>query len=237
MSHAIITGAGSGVGRATALALAARGWTVTILGRRAEALAETARLAGPDSTRILPLPVDIADAGAVATQVPAAIATQGGVQVLVNAAGTNLPRRNFTELSLTGWQEVFGVNLHGTYHLVAAVLPTMRRQGAGTIVNIVSDAGQRANAKAGPAYVASKFAVTGLTQALNCEERLNGIRATAIFPGDIDTPLLERRPVPPPASARLAMLQAEDVAACALLAIDLPQRAVIEELLVRPRAS
>ena len=104
----------------------------------------------------------------------------------------------------------------------------------GTIVNIVSDAGKLASPKAGPAYVMSKFGLAGLTQAINAEERTQGIRACAIFPGDIDTPLLDKRPAPPGAEARAKMLQPEDVAACVLLAIQLPARAVVEEILVRP---
>jgi NAD(P)-dependent dehydrogenase (short-subunit alcohol dehydrogenase family) len=111
----------------------------------------------------------------------------------------------------------------------------MRARGRGTIVNIVSDAGKQASPKAGPAYVMSKFGLAGLTQSINAEERGRGIRACAIFPGDIDTPLLEKRPSPPTAEARAKMLQAEDVAACVLLAINLPERAIVEELIIRPR--
>ena len=85
-----------------------------------------------------------------------------------------------------------------------------------------------------PAYVISKFGMTGLNQSINAEEKQNGIRACAIFPGDIDTPLLEKRPTPPPAEARKRMLQSEDVAECAWLSINLPPRAVVEEILIRP---
>ena len=125
-------------------------------------------------------------------------------------------------------------NLNGAYYCIQAFLPQMRARRSGTIVNIVSDAGKQANPKAGPAYVMSKFGLTGLTQSINCEERANGIRACAIFPGDIDTPLLDKRPAPPTAAARARMLRPEDVAECALLAISLPPRAVVEEILVRP---
>jgi NAD(P)-dependent dehydrogenase (short-subunit alcohol dehydrogenase family) len=111
----------------------------------------------------------------------------------------------------------------------------MRARGSGTIVNIVSDAGKLASPKAGPAYVMSKFGLAGLTQSINAEERGHGIRACAIFPGDIDTPLLDQRPVPPDAAARARMLWPEDVAACVLLGINLPPRVIVEEILVRPR--
>src|SRR6185437_16894895 len=98
----------------------------------------------------------------------------------------------------------------------------MRARKSGTIINIVSEAGKQASPKAGPAYVMSKFGLAGLTQSINAEEKANGIRACAIFPGDIDTPLLNRRPNPPPPEARKKMLQPSDIAECALLAIQLP---------------
>src|SRR5438045_7852171 len=105
-------------------------------------------------------------------------------------------------------------NLNGAYYCVQAFLPQMRARKSGTIINIVSDAGKQASPKAGPAYVASKFGLTGLTQSINAEERSNGIRACAIFPGDIDTPLLDKRPVVPDSEARTRMLRAEDLAEC-----------------------
>jgi NADP-dependent 3-hydroxy acid dehydrogenase YdfG len=230
---AIVTGAGSGVGRAVALRLAAQGWHVAVVARRAEQLRETAQLAGQGSVH--PYAYDVADPKAAPAVVEAMMKQFGGVHALVNSAGTNLPRRGLDVLSVEDFRHLVDVNLHGTFQFVHAVLPVMRKQGEGTIVNVVSDAGLIANAKAGAAYVASKFGVTGLTQSINAEERGNGIRATAVFPGDIDTPLLEKRPQPPGAEARAKMLQADDVAQCVMLAINLPQRAVVEQLLVRPR--
>jgi NADP-dependent 3-hydroxy acid dehydrogenase YdfG len=130
---------------------------------------------------------------------------------------------------------VIDTNLSGAFYCVKAFLPTMRVRGEGTIVLIVSDAGIIANAKAGPAYVASKFAERGLAQSINFEERQNGIRATSLCPGDINTPILDKRPVVASEEARLKMLQPEDVAECVMLAINLPARAVVEELVLRPR--
>ena len=127
------------------------------------------------------------------------------------------------------------VNLTGTFLCIEAFLPAMRKQQSGTIVNISSDSAIQPTMKAGAAYVASKMAVRGLTLSLNAEERVNGIRACAIYPGDIDTPLLEKRPTPPTADARKRMLHTDDIAECVLLAVSLPDRAVIEELLIRPR--
>jgi NADP-dependent 3-hydroxy acid dehydrogenase YdfG len=218
-----------------ALRLAAQGWNVGIVGRRPDALNDTIKAAGALSGLLHPFPRDVGDPGAAGPVVKELLSRFRGVHALVNSAGTNLPRRAMDVLSVEDFHALVDVNLHGTFHFVHAALPVMRRQREGTIVNVVSDAGLIANAKAGAAYVASKFGVTGLTQSINAEERHKGIRATAVFPGDIDTPLLEKRPQPPSAEARAKMLQPEDVAECVMLAINLPHRAVVEQLVVRPR--
>ncbi len=228
---AVITGAGSGVGAATARALAKQGWRIALVGRRREVLeAVAANLSGA-----LVCPCDIGDPDAVAAMGARVLAEFGTVEVLVNAAGTNAPQRALEVLSLADYRAMMDTNLNGAYYCVQAFLSQMRARGSGTIVNIVSDAGKAASPKAGPGYVMSKFGMAGLTQAINAEERGHGVRACAIFPGDIDTPLLMRRPVPPDAEARARMMQPEDVAECALLAINLPSRVIVEELLVRPR--
>jgi NAD(P)-dependent dehydrogenase (short-subunit alcohol dehydrogenase family) len=235
---AIVTGAGSGVGRATVLKFAAEGWRIALVGRRADALAETIALA-PAAARpaLWARPGDLADDAAVGALVPEVLARFGRIDVLVNAAGNNIPRRSLAELSRADYAAVMGANINGALFLVQAVVPTMRAQGGGTIINIGSDAGKLASPKAGAAYVVSKFGMTGLTQTINAEERNNGIRACCIFPGDIDTPLLQKRPVAPPAEARARMMQPEDIAACAWFVASLPARATVEELLVRPSRS
>ena len=232
---AVVTGAGSGVGRATALLLLANGWGVALIGRREAALRETVKQAVEASEHALVAPCDIRDQGAVERMSAQVFERFGHVDALVNAAGTNTPVRSLAELSLENYHRLIDTNLNGAYYCAQAFLPAMRAQRSGTIVNINSEAGLRANAKAGVAYVISKFGMTGLTQSINAEERPNGIRACAIFPGDINTPILDLRPSPPPPEARQRMLQAEDVAQCVLLAISLPPRAVIEELLLKPQ--
>lgn len=228
---AVITGAGSGVGAATARALGKQGWRVALVGRRREVLVEVAS----ELLGALVIPCDIGVASEVEAMAIAVLAEFGNVEVLVNAAGTNVPQRSLEVLSSADYHTMMNANLNGAFYCTQAFLPGMRMRGSGTIVNIVSDAGKAASPKAGPGYVISKFGMAGLTSAINAEERGRGIRATSIFPGDIDTPILEKRPAPPPAEARAKMLQPEDVAECVLLAINLPPRAIIEELIVRPR--
>ena len=232
---ALVTGAGSGVGRATALKFAAEGWHVAVTGRRAETLAATLKLAPPaHRRRLAAFPCDLGDAAGIETLARDVLARFGRIDVLVNAAGQNIPQRALAELSRADYGAVMDANVNGVLWLVQACLPAMRRQGAGTIVNVGSEAGKQASAKSGAAYVVSKFGLTGLTQTINAEERPNGIRACCVFPGDIDTPLLNKRPVPPSAEARARMMQPEDIAACVWFAATLPARATVEEILVRP---
>lgn len=232
---AVVTGAGSGVGRAIALKFAAEGWTVALVGRRAEPLAETAALAGPQDGRIGLFPCDISAADDVEKMAAAVHAQLGDVDVLVNSAGMNVPRRSFAALSLEDWHSVLATNLHGAYYCVRAFLPRMRERGTGTIININSDVGKVARDLAGPAYVSSKFGLSGLTQQINAEERQNGVRACSICPRDINTPLLDKRPQPPTSEARAKMLQPEDLAACVWLVATLPSRAIVEEISLSTR--
>lgn len=232
---AVITGAGSGVGRAIALGLVRQGWHVAVLGRHANKLEETRRLALTHAPLMEVIPCDIADSAQVDAMAREVMLALGSVEVLVNSAGINTPKRSLAELSYADYRLLVETNMTGAYLCAQAFLPGMRAQQSGTIINIVSDAAKQASAKAGPAYVMSKCAMAGLTQSINAEERAQGIRACSIFPGDIDTPLLELRPAPPTAEAREKMLQPEDVAQCALMVIQLPSRAIVEEILLRPR--
>jgi NAD(P)-dependent dehydrogenase (short-subunit alcohol dehydrogenase family) len=210
---AVVTGAGSGVGRATVLRFAAEGWRVALLGRRPESLVQTMALA-PAATRrrLTALPCDLSQPDTLAVAVRAVLERFQRIDVLVNAAGLNIPRRSLGELSIADYTAVMDAN----------------------IVNIGSEAGLQASPKAGAAYVISKFGLTGLTQSINAEERPNGLRACCIFPGDIDTPLLDKRPTPPAAAARARMMQPDDIAACVWFAATLPARATVEEILIRP---
>lgn len=232
---AVVTGAGSGVGRATVLKFASEGWHVALIGRRPEGLAETIGLAPAASRKgLAALPCDLAQREAIITTARDVIGRFGRVDVLVNAAGNNIPRRSLAELSPADYGAVMDANVNGALQLVQAFLPTLRQQGGATVINVGSEAGKQASAKSGAAYVVSKFGLTGLTQTINAEERPNGIRACCIFPGDIDTPLLNKRPAPPPQEARDRMMQPEDIAACVWFVATLPARATVEEILIRP---
>jgi len=236
MSTAVVTGAGSGVGRAVALRFAAEGWQVALVGRRAETLAETAALAGSKAEgRVGVFPCDVSAPEGVAEMGAAVLERFGAVDVLVNAAGINVPRRSFETLSVDDWHRVLATNLYGAYYCVQAFLPGMRQRQTGTIININSDVGKAARDLAGAAYVSSKFGLMGLTQQINAEERARGVRACSICPRDINTPLLDKRPQPPSPQMRARMLQPEDLAACVWLVATLPARVVLDEISLSTR--
>jgi len=234
MPSVVVTGAGSGVGRAVALKFAAEGWQVALVGRGAPPLEETAAIADA-AGRVVPFPCDVSVPEQVMAMGTAVLERLGDVDVLVNSAGINVPRRSLETLSSDDWHRVLGTNLHGAYYCVQAFLPGMRRRGTGTIVNINSDAGQTARDVSGAAYVASKFGLRGLTQQINAEERAHGVRACSICPRDINTPLLDKRPQPPAPDIRARMLQPDDLAACVWLVATLPPRVVLDEISLSSR--
>jgi NAD(P)-dependent dehydrogenase (short-subunit alcohol dehydrogenase family) len=232
---AVITGGGSGVGRGIALRLAEEGWALALVGRTPARLEETAGLADRAQTKIRCYACDVGDADSVAHAAAAILTDFERIEAVINAAGENIPARSLDVLSAADFEQVIRTNLTGSFLMTREILPRMREQKSGTVIHIVSDVGLAANPKAGTAYVASKFGQGAMIQSINQEEQINGIRACGIFPGDINTPLLDKRSVPPPAGARLAMLQPEDLAECVSMVLNLPPRAVVEQILMRPR--
>jgi NADP-dependent 3-hydroxy acid dehydrogenase YdfG len=231
---AVVTGGGTGIGQATAVALARQGAHVVVVGRRPEPLDESVAAvltAGGAATAAV---VDVADPEAVAQFTAGVLQRWGRVDVLVNSAGINVPRRDMASLSVADWNAVLQVNLTGTFLMTHAVLPAMREKRSGTVINVSSMAGYRASALTGPAYNAAKAGVNSFTESINLAERRNGIRACAICPGEVSTPILENRPQPPSPEARAAMLQPEDIADTVLFVAALPQRANVELLTIYP---
>ena len=231
----VVTGAGSGVGRAVVERFVAEGWQAALVGRHETSLRQTQAACGDRADACAVFECDVSDADSVARMAEAVLERFGHVDVLVNSAGTNVPRRAFREVSIDDWHHVIATNLHGAFYCTRAFLPAMRARRSGTVVNINSDAGKLARDLAGVSYVSSKFGLAGMTQSLNAEERAHGIRGCSIFPRDVNTPLLDKRPQPPPEEERQRMVQPEDVAACVWLAATLPPNAILEELSIHSR--
>ena len=231
---AVVTGAGSGIGRATAVALARAGASVALAGRRREPLDETGELVRAEGGRALVVQADVTDEADAERLIRTATHELGPIDVLVNNAGVNVKRRTLADTSAPDWRRVVEVNLTGPFLVTRAVLPAMRRRGGGTIVNIVSESGRRTYLVAGAAYCAAKYGARSLTDYINLEARQDGVRACAIHPGEVVTPILQDRPDPPGPEAQARMLQPEDVADAVVFVASLPPRAAVEELAIRP---
>jgi len=230
---ALVTGGGSGIGLGVALALAREGCRVAISSRDADKLRRAAA-AHPGSPPILTRPCDVADRPDTGRLAAWALRELGHLDILVHSAGINIARRKMADLDPADFDRVLAVNCTGFYNMLCAVLPDMRRRRAGLIVSISSIAGKRALPLAGPAYCASKFAATALATAVGLEERANGIRITNLCPGEVDTPILEQRPVPVPAERRAQMLHPEDIAACVVAIAKLPPNVLVPEVILTP---
>ena len=236
--HVWITGGGTGIGRAIALALAPEVASIVISGRSPDSLAETIQLAAKDAAKdagehagkLRAAPLDVADR-------PAVMLAEAGmpkVDLLINCAGMNTAKRTIHDIDPADWDRVMTVNATGAFNTIKACLPRMREHGGGLVVNISSVAGKRAVPLGGVAYNASKFAMTALGTSVTLEERQNGIRVTNIYPGEVNTPILDRRPVPVSDEHKARILQPEDVAAAVLMVVRLPLRAHIPELVIKP---
>lgn len=229
---AIVTGAGTGIGAATARAFAEAGARTVFVGRRLEKLQEAAR--GLATERLMLRTCDVSDRAAVDALGTEVADVWGGVDVLVNNAGTNTNPRAVGAVDPGDWDHTIAINLTGVFNMIRAVLPGMREKKDGVIITVSSIAGLRASKLAGAAYSASKHGAVALTHSINEEEVAHGIRACAICPGEVETPILEKRPEPVSAERRAAMLQPEELAQAALFVASLPPRACVPLLIIKP---
>ena len=230
----LVTGGGTGIGQGIAWALAAAGYQVMVAGRREDRLQETIAQAPPGSMPIRGVQVDVSMRSSVVQMVDWTIQQMGRIDCLIHAAGMNIKQRSMLEMSPEWWDEILAVNATGAYNCMWAVLPGMRERGSGLIVNISSISGKRAADLGGIAYCASKFAATGLGTAVGLEEARRGIRVTNVYPGEVDTPLLEQRPQPVPEERRATMLKPADVAQMIVALVKLPPHAHVPEIVIKP---
>lgn len=230
-----ITGGGSGIGLAGAKALAGAGAHVVISGRTARtndsALAELKKIGSAEAMLL-----DVSDQKAVVQAAADIEKRHGRIDILVTSAGTNIGggKRNLKTMTLEGWNDVVRINLDGLFYCCHSVIPGMRARKDGLIINISSWAGRYASVLTGPAYNATKRAVIAISESINMEECANGIRATSILPGEVATPILEKRPVPPSAEERARMAQAEDFGKAILFVATMPARTCVNEMVVAP---
>jgi NAD(P)-dependent dehydrogenase (short-subunit alcohol dehydrogenase family) len=230
---ALITGGGSGIGLGIALALAREGCRVAICGRQGEKL-KRAAAQFEGSPAMAHQACDVSDRRQVEDLFSWSDRTLGPLDILVVSAGINVARRKMAELDPQDWDRILAINTSGAYYCMRAALDRMRPRRSGLIVNISSIAGKRALALAGPAYCASKFAATALGTAVGLEERPHGIRITNIYPGEVNTPILDQRPTPVSEERKAVMVQPRDVGECVVTIAKLPECVLVPELVITP---
>jgi NADP-dependent 3-hydroxy acid dehydrogenase YdfG len=229
-----VTGAGSGIGEAAAVALAREGATVVLTGRRKEPLEETAAAVKKAGGKALVKPGDLMKAATV-TAIAAEIDKEfSRCDVLVNNAGLNILERTWQQLTPESAEQVIDGNLSSAFYCSTAALPMMRRRKDGVLIHTSSMAGRTPSILSGAAYSAAKHGVVAMSHTINMEECINGIRSTVVCPGEVATPILDKRPIPVSKEERARMVQSEDVGDLIRYIACLPPHVVINEVMIAP---
>src|SRR5262245_6404072 len=231
---AIVTGGGTGIGRSTALMLAAEGAHVVLSGRRKALLDAVAAEIAKAGGKAVAHAGDVSRPSEGRALVEQVVKDLGRVDILINNAGHSSKARNVRWVTQDDWDAVINVNLTGVYDLIQAALPGMIEQGGGTIVAVGSVAALRPGLIGGAPYGAAKAGVLNLMGHVHTVLRDKGIRATTVMPAEVDTPILDNRPLPPDVTARATMMLPEDVAEVIMLCVTLPARTVVEEIVLSP---
>jgi NAD(P)-dependent dehydrogenase (short-subunit alcohol dehydrogenase family) len=232
-----ITGGGSGIGLAGAMDLARAGAQVVISGRDAAKLNDAIAVAvqrGVPADRLQAMPLDVADPDSVARVAQAIESQHGAIDILVNSAGTNFPKRYWGETDADTFSQVLAINLNGATYCTLAAAKGMRARRRGTVINVASFAGWHFEYMTGPAYTASKAGLMALTHSFNIEECVNGLRATALCPGEVATPILKKRPVEPSEADKARMVQEADMGRTIRFIAEMPPHVCINELVISP---
>lgn len=229
-----VTGGATGIGHSAARMLAEEGASVAISGRRADALERAAAALREQGLDVAAYALDVGDAAAVARAAARIQVERGFVSVLVCSAGTNVPNRFWRDLTAESFASVVDINLQGAASCVHAVLPAMRERGDGVIAVVSSWSGRHYLPFTGAAYGASKMGLAPLVESINIEEGRHGVRASLIMPGEVATPILKTRPVPPSQAEMDRMLQPDDVADVIRYVATAPAHVCLNEVLIGP---
>ena len=229
-----VTGAGSGIGQAAAVALAKEGATVVLTGRRKAPLEATAAMIKKAGGTSISKPADLMKSASVNKVVSEIAKKYGRLDILVNNAGLNIQERSWKQLSAAGVDEVVHGNLSSAFYCTSAVLPLMRKNKDGVLIHTSSVAGKIPSLLSGPAYSAAKHGVVAMSHTINMEECVNGIRSCVVCPGEVATPILDKRPIPITPAERKRMAQSEDVGDLIRYIACLPPHIVINEVMINP---
>lgn len=224
---ALVTGASSGIGAAIVTAFLDAGARVHAVARRGELVADNVGAAAIADGRCVVHALDVSDADAVLA-LGAELAANDPIDTLVCAAGTNVTERRMADLTLESWDRLVSTNLNGVFYCIRATLDQLRERHGDVV--LISSVTASWPDHAGGGYGATKSGVLGLARGLGIDEHMNGVRVTSILPGIVNTPILDKRPIPPPPALRTWCLQPEDVATAALVGVTMPARANIAEM-------
>lgn len=230
----IVTGGGSGIGRDSAIKMAQEGANVVIVGRTESKLENVKTEIETIGGTAVSYALDVSDYDAVQKMVENVLEKFGRIDVLVNNAGHSSHNRRLLNTTPEETRSVVDSNLIGTFFCTQAIVPTMLKAKSGTIINISSLAAVTPGPFSGFAYGAAKAGVINFTEFLNNDLRNTGIRASVIIPGEVATPILDKRPIPPDSDARTMMVDVAETSAVILLIATLPARSNIPELVIRP---
>ncbi len=229
-----VTGAGSGIGQSAAVALAQSGALVILSGRRAHQLDETRGSIERAGGQAESVPLDATIEAQVSAAHQSIVARHAAIDILVNSAGINVPKRRYRDLSVSDWDRVVEINLKGAMYTMLAVLPSMRARRDGLIINISSWLGRWPGYLAGPAYAATKSGMAAMTHQLNMEDGINGIRGCVIYPGEVATPILKTRPIPPSDEEIARMLKQDDLGRVVRFVAESPAHVCFNEIVISP---
>ena len=229
-----VTGAGSGIGESAALKLAEAGAVTVLTGRREAPLNDVAgRIRAAGGTAHVRA-ADLTKPEQVRVAAEWIGAELGRLDILVSNAGGNITERAWSRLTPAGIDELIGANLSSAFYCAQAVLPMMRSQGGGLMIHTASMAGRNVGGMSGPGYSAAKHGVVAMSHSINVEECVNGIRSCALLPGEVNTPILKKRPNPLSQEDLARMLQPEDVGAMVLHIAGLPPHVCVNEIWITP---
>jgi NADP-dependent 3-hydroxy acid dehydrogenase YdfG len=229
-----ITGAGTGIGEAAAIALAREGAITVLTGRRAEPLEKTAAVIRAAGGIAHVRPADLMAAAQVRGVGDFIRETFGRLDILVNNAGLNIKDRHWNKLTPEGIDTLVDGNLKSALYCITVALPFMRAQQDGVLIHTASMAGRFIGGLSGPIYTAAKHGVVAMSHTINMEECINGIRSTAMLPGEVATPILDNRPVPVTPEERARVVQPEDCGDLIRYIACLPKHLCIPEVMITP---
>jgi NAD(P)-dependent dehydrogenase (short-subunit alcohol dehydrogenase family) len=229
-----VTGAGTGIGEAAAIALAREGATVVLTGRRKEPLQAVADKIAEAGGNAGIQPADLTSPDQVRKVADAIKAEHGRLDIVVNNAGMNVTDRTWSKVTPEGAQAVIAGNLTSAFYVVQAALPIMRSQKDGVLIHTSSWAGRFIGPVSGPAYTAAKHGMVAMSHTINLEECRNGIRSCVLCPNEVATPILVNRPIPETAETMARMMQPEDLGRVIAFVAAQPPHLCINEIVLSP---